>query len=72
MMMMVVCNKMNSHVICSKNEANLITLNADDQFMDEDEALKDSLFFDIKLNNKDILYLKIFNKIGAENSIISR
>ena len=71
-MMMIIFNKMNVHVLCTKNENSHLTLNAGNIFEDEEDSFKDSLFFKVQLKNKDFYTIKIFNLIGKEDGIAER
>ena len=72
MMIMVIFSKMNIHVLMSRNEKEMLTLEADNQMADEDESKKDCLFLDVELTGRQILRIKVFNKIGVIDSFWKR
>ena len=72
MMIMIVMKKMNIHILLSKNEPSFLTLDAGNEFLDEQDQWQDSLFINVKLEKNQFLKIHIFDKIGIQNSIIKR
>ena len=72
MMIMVVMKKMNIHILVTKNEKSFLTLESGNELMDEDDQWADSLFLKVKLDKNQFLKIHIFDKIGTQNSVISR
>ena len=71
-MIMVVMKKMNIHILVTKNEKSFLTLESGNELMDEDDQWADSLFLKVKLDKNQFLKIHIFDKIGTQNSVISR
>jgi hypothetical protein len=72
MMIMIVMKKMNIHILVTRKEPALLTLDAGNEFLDEEEQWSDCLFLKVKLEKNDYIKVHVFDRLGKEESILTR
>lgn len=72
MMIMIIMNKMNIHILVTRNEPSLLTLDAGNELLDEQEQWNDCLFLKVKLKNKEFIKIHVFDRLAERDSLVTR